>query len=171
MNKATYNEIIRQLSLEKTRLLAELEHLEKTINSLTILKNGVNIDKLTNENITNSTDKNSQRKNYYENVDVDIPKAYNRELTTIQLFFYVLDELGEGTVDELVKYVLEIDSSLDQPHVFSRFRDIASGLFRAGKIYADTTKKKYKYSLKEIKSKDVPFEVRVGKEIDNLLNL
>jgi DNA-binding transcriptional regulator GbsR (MarR family) len=171
MEKSAYNEMIRQLIDNKKRLLSEIELLDKAINSLSILRSGFNSSRLTDDIVADKTNSNSGRKNYYENVKIVVPAFYSKELQTTELFFYALNEMVQATVDELSDFILRIDATKNRSHITNRFRDIASGLYRAKKIYADTTKKKFKYSLKEISVKEVSTEERIINEIDAVLKI
>jgi hypothetical protein len=172
MERSSYNEMLRLLNEDKKRLKTELELIETAISTLTLLKTGAtNPLRLTNDFHSDTTNTNKSRKNHYVDTEVAVPAEFKEDLTVVQLLIYALNKLGLATVDEATDYILKLDPSKDRRYIFTRFRDIASGLYRADKIYADTKKKKYKYSLKEIITEVVSFDEKVNKEIDSVFKL
>jgi hypothetical protein len=162
MENSNYAEALTLLKQDKARLVSQLEVVEVAINALTKLNGGNVYDSSTaivSTNSTNGSTVKKPRKNYLEDVEININNVYSNKFSLVEQVVYALYDIKSGTIEDITDCIVQVDNGANYDKLFPRFREIASGLYRAGKITADTTRKKYRYSLKndDIINFELPF--------------
>jgi hypothetical protein len=130
----TESYILSQLKVKRDRLKADLAKVEIAI----LAYDGLEED----EYIMSAA----------ENEDLLITKLmYNSRMSREQKVLYVLDKIGEGDINDIANYLMEIDSSTVHPtqraKIYERLTWVASRMYKAGKIDAYKIKNKNVYRL------------------------
>ena len=103
------SEHIESLQREKLRLEGELK---KVTQALIILTSG--------EKTINTATSHTE----------DIPNQYSPNLTWELKIKFILSQIGEAYVKEMLDYLLSIDSNINEPKAFKRIQHLSSVLSR-----------------------------------------
>ncbi|RKR83477.1 hypothetical protein BDD43_3686 [Mucilaginibacter gracilis] len=129
----TESYILSQLKVKRERLKSDLAKVEIAIEAY------------------ESAEEDAEGMSEAESQDLAITKLmYNARMTREQKVIYVLGKIGEGDINDIANYLMEIDSTVhpsQRAKIYERLTWVASRMYKAGKIDAYKIKNKNVYRL------------------------
>lgn len=163
MTGRNYKEMIKELQYDRKVFQQKIEQIDAAIQALQAVTNVATVETVEGSGIKGEK---RERTNPYANYEIDISKGYDKEGPVPDMLIYALKIMKGATAIQAAEYMATVFKDHSKDLLERRFTDIASSLYRAGKINAVKLGKRFKYVLKEEKNSSENIQLTKANHVD-----